>query len=59
MEIDKHVAYKMAIRYKIENPDTYHSVDFVAKKIFQRQTYEWFQKDNNKNNKENNNNEIT
>ena len=47
------------LNYKIENPDTYHSVDFVAKKIFQRQTYEWFQKDNNKNNKENNNNEIT
>ena len=35
MEIDKQVAYKMAIRYKIENPNTYHSVNFISKKIFQ------------------------
>lgn len=43
--IDKQAALEMATKYKFENPQTFHSVNYIAKKIYQHQTIEWFEKD--------------
>jgi len=42
MEISKEKALKMATQYKLERPKTFHSINYIAKKIYQHQTYEWF-----------------
>lgn len=42
MKIDKQTALEMATKYKLERPQTFHSINYIAKKIYQHQTYEWF-----------------
>ena len=43
--IDKQKAHEMAINYKLERPNTFHSINYIAKKIYQHQAYEWFKAD--------------
>jgi len=46
MKINKQEALELATKYKIDKPHTYHSINYVAKKIYQHQTYKWFEADN-------------
>ena len=43
--IDDTKAMELAIKYKAEFPQTFHSVKYIAKKIKQHQTYDWFRAD--------------
>jgi hypothetical protein len=42
MKIDKQTALEMATKYKLERPQTFHSINYIAKQIYKYGTYEWF-----------------